>query len=787
MKYEQLINSQQEQLDEVSMSPSNLQKFMNSPEAEGIRAGFEAELIFPGLGGSGYSEDDYESEPDYDYDERAVSISQIINFFRGGEGFLSSRRAEQLQEEMLESYYEWRDDKIISDFESEAVDLIKDYISAEMLDEHKIEIIREYLVDVFDLNEAEIQKLSDLDEEFLTIFRWDDRKEFIKKNPTYSMWREAANSLDEYIEKQAEKSVAARDEIWDSVYEEYLEDNSDTYDEEDWLKSEDLDYMSDVEQRYSLDWPYYTSYYDDEESNNGYNEDNASDLAKGLAKVTGMRARVSSGYHSARRDDVTWIFEPDSSLEADSGDMPIEIISPPMPLKKCYEMLSSFFEWASLNNAESNSSTGFHMGVSLPFVDGRVDYLKLALFLGDEYVLNQFGRAANQFTVSALKKLKTVSKDRAADALFMMRKNLIQLANQYVVESGKYGKYTSINMKNDYIEFRSAGGNRVVDQRTGATVAYQDYFSDVSKLQNLLLRYSYAMYIASRPDLERKEYAKKLYKFLTEIGVTENEDQLSMIKIFSMFSSGELSAEQLKSQWAEKVLQKDFPERYKNSGYWVLYDRKTKLPVTNGSFSGTQDKAIQDAMNMVSIDDEKEFNLKYVLKKENEDTNKWDVVNRETGLPIDTFEANSREEAQDIKFERQNSGKYSSFDVYNLYLRPHVDYGYQPPSLPNSKKLSPRTKLATKIKKLPKKKWAIIDTKDNKYIQDESNKTQLFKSKEDALSFLTVVGTDKIEDFLVTPYVNESKNPLIPPVTAVAATAQRKPMQQQSSFKKKVQ
>ena len=48
MRYRHLLS--EEQLDELRMSPGALKKFAASDEAEGILAGFEAELVFTGLG-----------------------------------------------------------------------------------------------------------------------------------------------------------------------------------------------------------------------------------------------------------------------------------------------------------------------------------------------------------------------------------------------------------------------------------------------------------------------------------------------------------------------------------------------------------------------------------------------------------------------------------------------------------------------------------------------------------------------------------------------------------------
>ena len=72
-------NLTEEQLDELRMAPSNLQQFLKSDEAQGIQAGFEAELVFTGLGGE--PEYDEDPEPDYDADERCHSIDGVVEFF----------------------------------------------------------------------------------------------------------------------------------------------------------------------------------------------------------------------------------------------------------------------------------------------------------------------------------------------------------------------------------------------------------------------------------------------------------------------------------------------------------------------------------------------------------------------------------------------------------------------------------------------------------------------------------------------------------------------------------
>ena len=56
MRYKQflkLLEAKQRQIDELRMNPTTLQQFGSSDEAKGIMAGFEAELVFTGLGGEG--------------------------------------------------------------------------------------------------------------------------------------------------------------------------------------------------------------------------------------------------------------------------------------------------------------------------------------------------------------------------------------------------------------------------------------------------------------------------------------------------------------------------------------------------------------------------------------------------------------------------------------------------------------------------------------------------------------------------------------------------------------
>ena len=179
------------------------------------------------------------------------------------------------------------------------------------------------------------------------------------------------------------------------------------------------------------------------------------------------------------------------------------------------------------------------MGISIPDQSREnVDHLKFTLFLGDEYVLKQFGRESNSYAKSMMKEMSQKLKNLSAgtgrmDAESMLRTfkdGLNSSAAKFVKTSltTTHDRYVTVNIKDKYIEVRSAGG---------------DYLGDLDKIKNTLLRYVRAMALAADPEAEKQEYAKKLYKFLSPM-VRGDDD---VIKYFSQYSAGTLPATALKS------------------------------------------------------------------------------------------------------------------------------------------------------------------------------------------------------------------------------------------------
>jgi hypothetical protein len=311
--------------------------------------------------------------------------------------------------------------------------------------------------------------------------------------------------------------------------------------------------------------------------------------------------------------------------------------------------------------------------------------VKLILFMGDKYVLDEFGRAANTYAASALEKLRDVQtarrrgvqeqeqtrtrgQEKTAAAMDLMRKNLIELAARYVQDSVGQSKYTSAHIKDGYIEFRSPGG---------------DYLSmdsgDEDALQNTMLRFARAMSLAGRPDLERKEYSKKLYKLLSgfrgaEISKptqdtkyktqVEFEDQQDAMDLFAKYASGQITPDELKKQWAQQVLARELPEPAGEFEYEVVKDvsrhpdepaRREVITVIRADGENEADRKVRDLYG-----DEPDY-YKYSAQRRRY---QYDVVNRDTGEVIANIEDINMDRAIDRAWNQYGpGGENIPFDV----------------------------------------------------------------------------------------------------------------------------
>jgi len=665
--YEQDLN-EDEELDEVKMSPGALEKFATSDAAKGIRAGFEAELIFRDTQGEA---DEMDPEPDYDADERAYSIQQVIEFFDNDEyGYgLSDRERRRLEDGLDETYMNWRDEKITSDFRNEAEDLIRERLLEETPMSERIHM---YLTDSEQMSDKEADKIiaAGVDAPKFTTSK--EQQAYAAQNPYYQAYLDALDAAELELDESVEYSVSQQDGYWDEALDDYRDDYSG--DDDSFFSDVGLRWMSDIANEFNLDWPVWNM---DARGNSGSRDWET--IGALLQDAVDMPIKVSTNYHSTTRREGQWIIEPDSSLSPDDPDdeAGLEIVSPPMPLLTAIEKLRAVVDWANdpkTGNAYTNSSTGLHMGVSLPTMksedageDTGIDYVKLILFMGDKYVQQQFGRTANTYCASALDKLKQNIKGKRSDpagVVKLLQHGLTELAYKELQKGVGTSKYTSAHVQPGYIEFRSPGGD---------WLAKAD--EEIGVLENTMLRFARAMAIAGDPSAERQEYAKKLYKLVTE----DNPEYADQLRLFSEFSAGTINKEQLKKQWAETVLQKELPGTGKEEYEVFRRDNKDSPDATVGTlYARDYDDAYDQFLRQYGRDiNELDVRIKQP----------WFDVFDDTGKIVRTIRAKDVDTATD-RAQYEFGERWT--DAWKIYRRP--DNTPEP-------KASPRAQVAKRIVK----------------------------------------------------------------------------------------
>ncbi len=502
MRFHEIKPLEESDLFEINMSPSNLAKLARETNA---LAGMEFEMIVPGV-----KSDEPEMEPDYNSDERCRSIDDAVEFFFDGD-FNSRREVERLRGRMQEDFSEWLFEKIDEDWDRNSEEYIYQYL------------VRD--VDAATIGEIIGQDLSDTD------------------GPTKQQVAVAAGLVNDNEQQP----------YYDDARDWHREEYQDGWDESDWLDSQDLDVMSAIESAYDITWPHWN-----------YDSESAVDIdtvANDFSGAVGMPVNASQTYHGGRREAGHYVVEPDGSLQADSDDdTGLEFVSPPMPIDEMLKQLQKVREWAGRYGCYTNKSTGLHINVSVPEFDkSKLDYVKLALLLGDQYVLDQFGRSSNTYAKSALGMVRDRVRNEPGTAkalLDRMRGHMDELATK-AVHSGETSKYTSINTKQGYIEFRSPGGDWLDE--------------NFDKVENTLLRFTVALKAAMDPEAYREEYLKKLYKLLEP--TAEGGKDSDTVKYFADYVAGKLPKAALRSFVKQAQLKRQIAKDPASSKkyWWRVY------------------------------------------------------------------------------------------------------------------------------------------------------------------------------------------------------------------------
>ena len=506
-------------LTEINMSPSSLKQLASQISAT---VGIEFEMIVKDAITTTSRYDGGEMEPDYDEDTRTDDIDSIIDFFNDND-YNGRGDIRNLERSLREDYQEWFDEQIDDAWGGEQRSYVRDWIAEN--------VSRSDIVDALGIDPE--------DDLGVTKTQMQELAERVVEEGSDNPWYESA--YDQFREEQQEEG---------------------DYSENRWLRRSDLFYMSHIESRYSISWPYWIhSGGEDEEAVEGDR------IANDFAGAVGRRAKYYGNYHGGSRSSQAsqgfYIIEPDGSLNAqDDTDKGLEFVSPPMSLNDMLKEMPQVIAWAKSNDNYTTVGTGcgLHMNVS---IDGtnqetQLDYVKLALLLGDNHVLQEFGRVGNHYCKSALDKVRAYAKmmdaNRMEQVLNGMRGGLSKLASN-IVHNGSTDKFVSINNKGKYIEFRSPGGDWLEE--------------DFSKLSNTLLRFVVALDAAMDPAKYRDEYAKKLYKLLAP-----SEDSTNTIKYFSEFSAGKLPRSALVSFVRQARLKRKGVDSTEGMPMWLVTTRK---------------------------------------------------------------------------------------------------------------------------------------------------------------------------------------------------------------------
>ncbi len=225
---------------------------------------------------------------------------------------------------------------------------------------------------------------------------------------------------------------------------------------------------------------------------------------------------VLDSYQGEKDGIDDWYVEPDSSLTSNNNG--VEVSSAVYPLATSLEYMEKFFNWMWNEGVDTDSSTGLH--VSLSFMEGKepdeIDFLKLAILLGEKYLLEKFGRLGNEYTKEHLTNI--VAKIKGGQWPKVKEwdefKKLALELEQEIKDRQKTFNMTEF-AKNGRVEFRIMGGS--------------NYHHRWDEVREVIGRYVMLMKIAADPELFKREYMSKLIRLITtaaEDALDENDPHM---------------------------------------------------------------------------------------------------------------------------------------------------------------------------------------------------------------------------------------------------------------------
>ena len=626
MRYLEFLPLNEEKLIEIDMSPSALTKAIK--KIPGALAGLEFEMIVPYRRNSSDSDSEEQTE-DYDEDRRPRSIEDVCEFF-GRQGINFDENIARLKHNLEESYFDWREEQIREGWLDQGYDYFKNYVKDESFD---------------------------------------------------SDWEDEFDSFEEYVQSLWDEGHSR---IWNQAFDSWRDELFDIYTERQWFMDEQIDRMREIPNLFNyagcnVIWPYWTSITNISPSKaeiipelalNFMNHMGQSVIAyatsyKGDIHIWDRGNNRWINTRGKKRPDDMYIIEPDGSLEPpdEDAEMGLEFVSPPMHIDDMIDDIGRVADWMDSVGAKTRKDykTGLHMNISVPDFDkSKLDYVKMALLLGDKHILKKFdrlvvGRFEVNYAESALEKIEqaVIHNPSKAKALLDKMRGHIEIGASKALHNGDTDKYTSINVQDNRVEIRSIGGDW-----KGA------YRENPDNLVSPLKRFVVALDAACDPTKYNKEFQSKLFKILTRTEIIhdkanrgkfdvkiknpKNEVDVDTIKYFTQYAANVIPLAALKSFVRHAQLKRSTYDEGLGKENWLIYN------MDNGKVLGkfwapNESKARTIATNML-------IDHGYRTKEERAD---WDIVNMApnyeiydmSGGPTDKghiFYADSKQEASKI-------------------------------------------------------------------------------------------------------------------------------------------
>lgn len=209
-------------------------------------------------------------------------------------------------------------------------------------------------------------------------------------------------------------------------------------------------------------------------------------------------------YHSGAGITDRWRVESDTSISGPG--IGAELISPVYntPQEMLGEM-ASLFAWLEDHNAITNQTTGLHVTMSMSGNVEPLNRLKMAVLLGDRYVLKQFDRLHSQYARSRHEELLAQAREFSKSRSIGDFEELEAALRQTI----RVDRHSSINFKST----ENDDGNPLVEFRIGGG---ENYHKNLPRIRQAVVRYATMMLIGHDPEAYRREYIRAVFRLLQQ-------------------------------------------------------------------------------------------------------------------------------------------------------------------------------------------------------------------------------------------------------------------------------